>query len=234
MNKYIAYLKYIIRHKWFVFIECCRMGIPLRGAIHDMSKFLPSEFFPYARHFYGKKVRDKTGYYKPTDTGDPAFDHAWFLHQKRNAHHWQYWIFPDDEAHGWLVQGPGDGYEPTSVVGENGKIRLTVLPSEQAAEWLSFPEAKQTRDCDYGFQGYVPEQSYKVSRYVSDLLNSRPKVLPMPKNVMKEMLADWRGAGRAQGTPNTKAWYEANCKKMLMHPDTKTWIVAALYGKEDA
>ncbi len=43
----------------------------------------------------GAGVRDKTGYYKPTDTGDPAFDYAWFLHQKRNPHHWQWWVLPD-------------------------------------------------------------------------------------------------------------------------------------------
>jgi hypothetical protein len=42
--------------------------------------------------------RDKTGYYKPTDTGDDAFDFAWLLHQKRNRHHWQWWILPKDDG----------------------------------------------------------------------------------------------------------------------------------------
>jgi hypothetical protein len=47
-------------------------------------------------HFYGQisRGRDKSGYYKPTDTGDPNFEHAWFLHLKRNPHHWQYWVIP--------------------------------------------------------------------------------------------------------------------------------------------
>jgi len=44
----------------------------------------------------------------------------------------------------------------------------------------------------------------------------------------KEMLADWRGAGRMQGTPNTAAWYGANGQKMLLHPDTRDWIEANL------
>lgn len=99
MKKYIQYLNYVIKHKWYVAIECFKMGLIWQGIIHDMSKFLPNEFVPYARFFHGKKkkqIRDKTGYYKPTDTGDTDFDFAWFLHQKRNPHHWQYWICPDD------------------------------------------------------------------------------------------------------------------------------------------
>ena len=100
--KYIRYLWYLIRHKWFVFLECHKNGLTWLGIIHDCSKLLPSEFFPYAEHFHGKKAhgiktgRDSTGYYKPTDTGDPAFDFAWMLHLKRNKHHWQWWILPED------------------------------------------------------------------------------------------------------------------------------------------
>ena len=72
--------------------------------MHDLSKLRPSEFIPYANFFYGKKEddistkRDDTGYYKPTDTGDAAFDYAWLLHQKRNKHHWQWWVLPEDDG----------------------------------------------------------------------------------------------------------------------------------------
>jgi hypothetical protein len=91
---YISYLLYVLRHRWFVFVECCQEGLLWRGLVHDASKFRPSEFFPYARFFGARQPRDKTGYYKPTDTGDAAFDRAWFWHQKRNRHHWQYWTIP--------------------------------------------------------------------------------------------------------------------------------------------
>jgi hypothetical protein len=79
------------------------MGIIWRGIIHDWSKLRPSEFIPYANHFYGdntgiKKGRSDSGYYKPTNTGNPDFDYAWLLHQKRNKHHWQYWILPEDSG----------------------------------------------------------------------------------------------------------------------------------------
>lgn len=100
----IKYLKYLIKHKWYVGIECFKVGLYWQGIIHDMSKFLPSEFVPYANYFYGKKDsdikkgRDETGYYKPTDTGDKAFDFAWLLHQKRNRHHWQWWLLREDDG----------------------------------------------------------------------------------------------------------------------------------------
>lgn len=99
--KYLKYLKYLLKHKWYVMIECFKKGLIWRGIMHDMSKFLPSEIIPYANFFYGKKkkqIRDKTGYYKPTDTGDERFDFAWLLHQKRNRHHWQWWVLPEDDG----------------------------------------------------------------------------------------------------------------------------------------
>jgi hypothetical protein len=103
MLKHLKYLSYVARHKWFVFEACARHGLILRGLIHDWHKFLPSEWFPYTEHFYGKGSgiktgRDETGYYKPTDTGDPDFDFAWLLHQKRADHHWQWWVLPEDEG----------------------------------------------------------------------------------------------------------------------------------------
>ena len=96
--KYFKYLKYLLTHKWFVMIECFKAGLWYQGLVHDNSKFLPSEFIPYMNHFFSgdnPPIRDKTGYYKPTDTGDKEFDFAWFLHQKRNKHHWQWWVLPD-------------------------------------------------------------------------------------------------------------------------------------------
>ena len=151
---YVKYLWYVIKHKWFVMLECWKRGLIWRGITHDLSKLRPSEFIPYARHFYGsiKKGKDETGYYKPTNTGDKAFDFAWLLHQKRNDHHWQWWILPEDE--GGLV------------------------------------------------------------------------VLEISDKARKEMLADWHGAGRAQGTPNSWKWWQKNNHKMTFGPETRKWIEA--------
>lgn len=156
MRAHLAYLRYVLRHKWFVFLECRKLGVPLWTAVlHDWDKFLPDEWFPYVHFFYEpdgspKQRRDSTGYYKPTDTGNAAFDFAWLLHQKRNRHHWQWWVLPED--------------------------------------------------------------------------NGGEKILPIPDVYRREMLADWRGAGRAQGTPDTAVWYEKNKDKMRLHLDTRAWI----------
>ena len=143
----------------YVFLECLRFGLFWQGVIHDLSKFWSSEWGPYVDTFYGKRAirRDATGYYKPTGNND-AFDFAWLLHQKRNRHHWQWFLLPEDEG---------------------------------------------------GF-----------------------KVLEMPLACRKEMLADWRGAGRAQGKPDTLTWYTKNRMKMQLGPETRAWIEAQLGYQE--
>jgi hypothetical protein len=154
---YWRYLRYVLRHKFFVMIECWKRGLYWRGIVHDLSKLRPSEFIAYADFFYGPAVkarRDKTGYYSPNNTGDGDFDYAWLLHQKRNDHHWQWWILPTD-----------DGTE---------------------------------------------------------------QVFPMSLAARAEMWCDWRGAGRAQGKPDTAAWYEAAKGKMRLHPETRAWVAAQL------
>ena len=86
---YFRYLNYILRHKWFVLVECFKVGLYWRGLTHDMSKLLPSEFFPYAHYFYGKDINDQL---------QEEFDTAWLVHQKRNKHHPQYWIRIEDSG----------------------------------------------------------------------------------------------------------------------------------------
>ena len=82
-----------MRHKWFVFVEGIKLGVPLHLLIfHDMSKFRPFEWFAYARTFYKP---DGTGQYKPKGT---RFDVAWLYHIHRNKHHWQYWILVWDRG----------------------------------------------------------------------------------------------------------------------------------------
>ena len=154
MRRYWNYLKYVLRHKWFVFLACWELGIPWQGIIHDWHKFMPREFIPYARFFNnpdGSKriVRDKVGYYKPDFTGDPDFDMAWFWHQKLGKHHWQYWTHPASETKENII------------------------------------------------------------------------VHEIPEKYLKEMFADWIGAGKAQGTPDTAAWYLAHKNEMQIHEDSR-------------
>ena len=92
VRKYLKYTSYLFRHKWFVMIECFSIGLIWRGLKHDWDKFLPSSFIAYARFFGKVSVRDESGYYSPTGTGDLDFKQAWFRHTRRHTHHWQHWV----------------------------------------------------------------------------------------------------------------------------------------------
>lgn len=98
MKRHLAYLKYVIRHKWFVFQACLKMHAPLwRAIIHDWHKFLPDEWFPYAEYFYnpdGTKAGEH-GNYKEEGW---KFKLAWCRHQKRGKHHWQAWLVTFDRG----------------------------------------------------------------------------------------------------------------------------------------
>jgi hypothetical protein len=83
---YWKYLKYIMQHKYFVAIECLKMGLYLHAITHDLSKFRPSEFFPYAEKFFSGDYAYKYFYV------ESRFEMAWLKHQRRNPHHWDYWV----------------------------------------------------------------------------------------------------------------------------------------------
>ena len=97
MKAHWNYLKYVLRHKWFVFQHCRVLGVPLwRAIVHDWSKFTPAEWGPYVRSFYNPDGSKRN---KRDDSGeiDPAFDRAWLHHLHNNPHHWQHWILVNDE-----------------------------------------------------------------------------------------------------------------------------------------
>ena len=139
-----SYARYLTRHRWYVFLAACRLGVPLRGLLHDWSKFLPSEWLAYADFFYGALDPDDVA------GRQLRFDRAWLAHQHRNDHHWQHWILRNDDG---------------SVV-----------------------------------------------------------VLEMSDGARREMLADWIGAGRALGKPDTAGWYAANRDNILLGPETLRWV----------
>ena len=165
MKKHWQYLKYIARHKWFVFVAGLRTGAPIWNLlIHDWTKFLPSEWFPYVRQFYGgphkphaeKSNCEKTYHgdyaWKTSEEGvQLAFDIAWLHHQNRNKHHWQYWVL--------------------------------------------------TRD------------------------TGETVALIRPIRFVREMVADWAGAGRAiTGKWDVCGWYAKNKSRMILHSDTRLHV----------
>lgn len=92
--KYLVYLRYLLRHKWYVMRECFKEGLYWRGLVHDLSKILPSEMKSYSRYFYGKYPDAKNDIEK--EIINDEFSVGWLKHQKRNKHHWQYWVLLND------------------------------------------------------------------------------------------------------------------------------------------
>jgi len=144
--KHWRYLGYVLRHRWFVFIECLKLGLFWRGLTHDLSKFLPSEWFPYVEYFEGPRgVKACPKGQVPLDVRED-FDRAWLKHLHRNKHHWLHWRLREEDGETTLVR--------------------------------------------------------------------------MPDKYVREMLADWRGAGRAQGNASIRDWYAKNRDKIELHIDS--------------
>lgn len=111
MKKNWRYAKYLARHKWFVFVAGLRIGVPIwRLVIHDYSKLLPSEWFPYANFFYGpkpdKNEPDDYHYWSAVHAHRVPFDRAWLHHQHFNPHHWQHWVLREDDGQTKYLEMP--------------------------------------------------------------------------------------------------------------------------------
>lgn len=101
MNKIWNHFKTVCKHKYWVGKYCFMAGIPLRGIMHDMSKFSPTEFFESAKYYQGTrspidKCKEVNGYSK-----------AWQHHKGRNTHHYEYWVDNLDIG-GTAIQMPFD------------------------------------------------------------------------------------------------------------------------------
>jgi len=145
MKKNLLYMKYLARHKWFVLVAGLKFKVPLlRLIFHDWSKLMPVEWVAYREFFYGER----------TDEVKEAFKRAWAHHIHLNPHHWNHWMYTDEDG---------------------------------------------------------------------------TKTLQMPETYVREMLADWYGAGRAiRGTWSADWWYEKNKETILLHPTTRLWVEADL------
>lgn len=193
MRRYIAYLRYVLRHKWFVFQAGRELGVPLFNLIlHDWDKFLPFMFLAYARYFYHP---DGTSKREHTTKEEKDFLVAWFMHQRRNRHHWQWYLVDDFNTpardRGILVMDSGAMY----------RVLLDDLP-------------------EYAIVYSTPEQYSPVKPHM------------MAESDVREMLADWMGAGRAVGKPDTAAWFFNQARQDLfrrvLHPATYQWLLDRL------
>jgi hypothetical protein len=93
MDKLLKYMRYLLAHKYHVYTAGRALKVPLRQLIiHDWSKFLPNEFFPYAEHFYGVDRGEASR------KSSASFRQAWLYHVHKNPHHWNHWVIINNEG----------------------------------------------------------------------------------------------------------------------------------------
>ncbi len=154
MKKFFGHLSTVLRHKWKVFVHCCKAGIPWRGIMHDMSKFSPTEFVPGVRFFLGTRSPNEA------ERARYGFSAAWVHHKGRNRHHFEYWtdynpetkviapvkmpvrfvkeMFCDRIAASKIYQGENYSEQHPIKYFENGKGRRMIHPetSDLLESWL--------------------------------------------------------------------------------------------------
>lgn len=75
------------KHRFFVFINSIRCGIPYRGLVHDLSKYSPTEFLISARNYSG--IRSPIANERKEEFG---YSKAFIHHTRKNKHHFEYWV----------------------------------------------------------------------------------------------------------------------------------------------
>jgi hypothetical protein len=198
LGRHWQYLRYVLIHKWYVFRAGCTLGIPWLAVLHDNSKFRPDEFLPYARHFYepdgSKRTRKAADGFFRDQPDDATFDRAWLKHIRRNKHHPQHWVRVRS-ARCQCSEVPSHIQHQYGYIDRNDVL----LKDDGGAQCMS---------C---FTRLSREQL-------------RCDIREMPRRYRLEMLADWIGAGQAQGTPDTLGWYTVRGKHHPLGPETRAWI----------
>lgn len=86
IKNFFGHLNTINRHRFKVFKLCLMAGIPIRGLLHDLSKYSYIEFLEGVR-YYAK------GKFSPIKVikKEKGYSMAWLHHKGRNKHHFEYW-----------------------------------------------------------------------------------------------------------------------------------------------
>ena len=179
----------ITRHRHQVIKNCFKAGIPLRGLLHDLSKYTPIEFIAGARFYQGSRSpnegeREAYGYSK-----------AWIHHKGINKHHFEHWtdynpktrkiegapmptkyvieMFCDRVAASKIYMG--DKYDDSSALMYFEKSRKTRMIHKRTSDMLEYLLLMlKYKGEDFTFS-YIrrldksaPPESYK---YMSDLID---------------------------------------------------------------
>ncbi len=89
ISNFFKHLHTVNKHRFKVFVLCCKAGQPWRGLLHDLSKYSPTEFFEGVKYYQGTYSSIKN---RKMEAG---YSEAWLHHFGRNKHHYEYWYDSD-------------------------------------------------------------------------------------------------------------------------------------------
>lgn len=92
ITKMFKHFHKINKHRFYVFRYSIKAGIPIRGLLHDLSKYSPTEFWESVKYYNG--FRSPIPYAKK----DKGYSKAWLHHKGRNKHHYEYWEDVNEEG----------------------------------------------------------------------------------------------------------------------------------------
>ena len=87
IKKFFGHLHTINKHRWIVFKLSIRAGIPLRGLLHDLSKYHPIEFIEGVKYYTNGEISPAVECIKVE-----GYSKASLHHKNRNKHPYEYWL----------------------------------------------------------------------------------------------------------------------------------------------
>jgi hypothetical protein len=108
------------------------------------------------------------------------------------------------------------------------------LPSEWSAYVDHFYGASvddKTREAfDNAWNHHQKAQPHHWQYWLLITDNDNPRIRPLviPARYVREMVADWIGAGRALGKPDAMAWYEGARAHHVLHEHTRALVEEVL------
>lgn len=144
MGMYIDYFKYVCEHKKNVMKICFKHKKYKMGLLHDWNKFLPDEFIPYARYFYGNPVPDAALNVPGIKGKDKVltkskvnrdFDKAWIKHYKRSKHHWERYVM---SFHDYIDNRGSSVNTPMEIAGTDVLVQMPDDAIEEMVyDWMA-------------------------------------------------------------------------------------------------
>lgn len=203
MKAHLRYLSYVLRHKWFVLLAGLRVRAPLwRLLIHDWSKFTPAEWGAYVATFYG---HPKVGELVLIESFE-----GWGGYARVVA------LRPAKDGN----KGGTNGFDCRVVMEDASQSGMAV--------WAWSFEVKRIEvraAFDRAWLHHQHANPHHWQHWVLREDSGAVKALPVPYPLVREMVADWAGAGRAiTGGWEVAQWYAKNREKQELHPDTRRYV----------